>query len=150
MGLFAMFPVAASKSIAFLAAIFLSGCQKEVDHQSLSGRFGVCATLPSNWVYQNHNEWIDFDTGTLVIHGRKVDVEVGGFPRFSHGKKRQGLLATSGFKLIGKEHSDNKEKLLFAYNRGEEEGPIFVMLSAPELRELEQELTSRILFVDCR
>jgi hypothetical protein len=127
----------------------VSGCRDQLERQPLSERFNVCASLPTNSVYRTHRQWIDFDTGTLEVDGVFVDVEIGGHPRFSQRVKKTGEGATTGFRFLGKERSDDREKLLFGHERRDGQGPVFVMLSAPNLQKVEQTLTAGSLLSDC-
>ncbi|KLD72622.1 hypothetical protein Y887_00190 [Xanthomonas pisi DSM 18956] len=62
---------------------------------------------------------------------------------------RAGVKTTDGFNLLGKEVSDNREKLLFAYNRGGKEGRVYVMFMASDLSKVEKILTKKNLLFSC-
>lgn len=115
----------------------------------LSKRYGVCIADSPGLVYESHKEWIDYDEGVLIFDKNRVSVEIGGHPRFSHKVKRTGNGAVSGFELLGVERSDNRDKVLWGYNRGDRQGPVFVMLSSPQLGGLKKVLTQDKLLVDC-
>jgi len=106
--------------------------------------------LPPGVTYQSEAPGPDFDLGSLVIKGKKVAVFIGRHPRFSHRVMKKGVEAKDGFRLLGKERSDDEDKLLFAYERGNKEGPIYVMFTAFDLREVGELLSKRTALVTCR
>jgi len=63
---------------------------------------------------------------------------------------KKGVEAKDGFKLLGKERSDDLDKLLFAYERGDKEGPIYVMYTASDLSDVEQLLSKGAFLIPCR
>lgn len=134
---------------ATVALVFLSGCRAGQSVTTLSERYGVCANLPPGASFQSDAPGPDFDLGILNKEKVSVEVFIGGHPRFSHKKMRDGVAATDGFKLLGKEMSDNREKLLFAYNRGDKQGPVYVMFMASDLSLVEQILTKKNLLFSC-
>ncbi|WP_434031671.1 hypothetical protein [[Pseudomonas] boreopolis] len=141
---------AAIKSIVGIALVMLAGCHVDRSAIALSERYRVCAHFPSSVAYQSEAPGPDFDLGSLKVEGMTVDVFIGGHPRFSHQVMKKGVEATDGFRLLGKERSDEQDKLLFAYERGDKEGPIYVMFMAPDLRTAERVLTKKNLLVSCR
>jgi hypothetical protein len=141
---------AVSRWAVAAAVIVLCGCHAQFDKQLLSERYNVCAKLPSGSTYRDHNQWIDFDTGILEVGGVAIDVEIGGHPRFSQRVKRTGEEAIEGFRFLGKERSDDRDKILLGYERRDGRGPMFVMFSAPDLQAVERTLTRKNLVVDCK
>lgn len=110
-----------------LALAVLSGCHADQSVTTLSERYRVCANLPLTTSFLPAPPGPDFDLGKLEAEGLVIDVFIGGHPRFSHQVINKGIGATDGFKLLGRERSDEQDKVLFAYERGDEEGPIYVM-----------------------
>ncbi|KRA16854.1 hypothetical protein [Lysobacter sp. Root604] len=139
----------ASKVLVIVASLLLLVACSEQGSVLLSKRYRVCIVDSPGLVYANHKEWIDYDEGVLTFNKEIVNVEIGGHPRFSHKAKRTGNDAVSGFKLLGVERSDNRDKVLWGYNRGDRQGPVLVMLSSPQLGDLEKILTQEKLLVDC-
>lgn len=139
-----------SKLAAAAAMIALCGCHARWERQPLSDRYNVCADLSPGSTYRDHKQWIDFDTGTLDIDGVAVDVEIGGHPRFSQKVKRSGADAVDGFRYLGKERSDDRDKILLGHDRHDGRGPMFVMFSAHDLRAVEHALIRRNIVVDCK
>lgn len=143
----------AAVAIKFVIAAtlaLLTGCNADRSATTLSERHQVCVHLPSSVTYQSDTPGPDFDLGSLKVEGTTVGVFIGRHPRFSHQVMKKGVEATDGFRLLGKERSDDQDKLLFAYERGDKEGPIYVMFMAPDLRAAEQVLLKQILLVSCR
>jgi len=138
------------KFIVAVATIVLSGCNLDQDAVTLSERYGVCANLPPGTSFKNDAPGPDFDLGMLKVEGLAVGVFIGGHPRFSHQVIKKGVEAKNGFILLGNERSDEQDKFLFAYERGDKEGPIYVMFMAPELHAAEQALTKKDLLFSCR
>ncbi|WP_157510357.1 hypothetical protein [Lysobacter sp. Root559] len=138
-----------SKISVIVASLLLLVACSEQDSVQLSKRYRVCIVDSPGLVYANHKEWIDYDEGVLTFNKKSVNVEIGGHPRFSHKLKRTGNDAVSGFRLLGVERSDNRDKVLWGHNRGDRQGPVFVMLSSPQLGDLKKMLTQEKLLVDC-
>jgi len=140
---------AAIKLVVLTALIILFGCHADRS-TTLSERYRVCANFPSGVYFESNTPGPDFDLGTMKIEGLAVDVFIGGHPRFSHQVIKKGVEATDGFRLLGSERSDEQDKFLFAYDRSDERGPIYVMFMAPNLQTIEQVLTTNNLLVSCR
>ncbi|MBB4129823.1 hypothetical protein GGR62_000567 [Xanthomonas campestris] len=134
---------------ATVVLVFLSGCHGDQGATTLSERYGVCANLPPRASYRSDAPGPDFDVGILSAKNISLEVFIGGHPRFSHKVMRAGVKTTDGFNLLGKEVSDNREKLLFAYNRGGKEGPVYVMFMASDLSKVEKILTKKNLLFSC-
>ena len=130
--------------------ILTSGCRADAEVTALSEKFGVCANLPSGVSYRGPTHGPDFDLGTMQSSSVTIDVLIGGHPRISIGVIRKGLNARDGFQFLGRERSDGLDKILLGYQRGENQGPMFVMFSAPHLQEAAEMLTTKNFIVDCR
>ena len=137
------------KSILVAAMVAVTACEAKQEATVLSERFNVCAALPPGVVFQIQEPGPDFDLGSIRVNDTLAEVQIGGHPRFSYEGIKAGVNATDGFKLLGKERSDGKDKLLFAYERGDEVGPVYVMVMAPELHAVEQVLTKRRFLMVC-
>lgn len=142
--------VDAVKAAAMATLFILAGCNAIQSATTLSERYRVCAKLPLSTSYRSAPPGPDFDLGTLKAEGLVVDVFIGGHPRFSHQVINKGVGATDGFKMLGRERSDEQDKVLFAYERGDEEGPIYVMFMAPNLDSVEPILRTEDLLVGCK
>lgn len=140
---------AAASKLAIAVAIIASGCHSEQNVIQLSERYGVCASLPAGASFNSRAPGPDYDLGTLKIKGITVEVVIGGQPRFSHSVIKKGMEATGGFRFLGAERSDGEDKILLGYERGDKEGPIFVMFSSTELDEADDVLTRSNLVVSC-
>ncbi|MBD8698180.1 hypothetical protein [Stenotrophomonas sp. CFBP 13718] len=139
----------ATKFLFSAAMVLVPACQAEQEVAVLSERFNVCAALPPGVSFQPQEPGPDFDLGNIKVNDSAAEIQIGGHPRFSHGAVKKGITAADGFKLLGKERSDGKDKFLFAYERGDEAGPIYVMVMAPELHAFEQVLNGNALLVVC-
>lgn len=137
-------------SFAAAALVLLSGCHADQDATTLSERYRVCANLPRGVYFQSHTPGPDFDLGALKLERVTVDVFIGGHPRFSNQVMKRGVEATDGFRLLGRERSDGLDKLLFGYERGDKEGPVYVMFMAPDLHAVEKVITRKNLLVSCK
>lgn len=133
-----------------MALVALSGCEASRHDVVLSDRYGICAVLPEKARYMKGEPGPDFDVGKIDISGKTVEVVLGGHPSFSHRVVRQGISATDGFRYLGQERSDEKDKLLFAYERGDERGPAYVTFMASDLSRTEVELLRGIHLLECK
>lgn len=141
--------VDSTRCFVAVALAVLSGCHADQSATTLSERYRVCANLPLSASFLPVAPGPDFDLGELKAGGLVVDVLIGGHPRFSRRVIKTGLAATDGFKLLGRERSDEQDKVLFAYERGDREGPMYVMFMAPDLGPVEQVLKMENLLVSC-
>lgn len=145
-----MAAAAINNSIISAVLILLSGCQADRDVTIISKRYRVCADLPPGVFFQSDTPGPDFDLGALKVEGKTIDVFIGGHPRFSHQVIKKGVEATDGFRLLGSERSDEQDKLLFAYERGDKQGPIYVMFMTSDLHAFEHVITRKNLLFSCR
>lgn len=139
----------ATKFLFFAAMVLVTACQAEQEATVLSERFNVCASLPPGVTFQPQEPGPDFDLGNIQVNDSVAEIQIGGHPRFSHGAVKEGIIATDGFELLGKERTDGKDKFLFAYERGDDAGPVYVMVMAPDLHEFELVLNRKALLVVC-
>lgn len=141
---------AASKAVIAATMLLASGCRADRDATRLSEEYGVCASLPLGASFHDNKHGPDFDLGILEMDGVIIEVMIGGHPRFSHRVIKKGVEATDGFRFLGKERSDDRDKILLGYQRGDKEGPIFVMFSAQDLHAAESVLTRKNFVVECK
>ncbi len=128
-----------------------AACQsKQVGQVALSERFNVCAVLPRDASFQPGEPGPDFDLGVLQANGMMIEVQIGGHPRFSHRVVTTGVRATAGFEFLGSERGDGQEKYLFAYARGDKEGPMYVMFMAPDLSRYRYVLMRKNVLISCK
>jgi len=142
--------VDSTRCFVAVALAVLSGCHADQSVTTLSERYRVCANLPLTTSFLPAAPGPDFDMGELKAEGLTVDVFIGGHPSFSHRVIKRGVAARGGFKLLGRETSDEQDKVLFAYERGDREGPMYVMFTAPDLGPVEQVLKIENLLVSCK
>ena len=108
------------------------------------------ARLPLGANFHGNKHDPDFDFGILEMDGVTMGVMIGGHPRFSHRVIRSGVEEMDGFRFLGKERSDDQDKILLSYQRGNKGGPIFLMFSAPDLNTVEIALTENNFSVECK
>lgn len=131
-------------------ALVASGCHADVSTHRLSDRYSVCARLPAGVAFSRQAPGPDFDLGVLRIEGTAIEVMMGGHPRFGRSAIKQGAQAKAGFEVLGRERSDDLDKILLAHERGEERGPMFVLFQAPRIGASEQRvLTTKGFLHDC-
>lgn len=127
----------------------LSACGPSQAPVRISDHHNVCANLSSGSRLHEVTQGPDFDVATLDIDGTTVEVYVGGHPRFSHRVMKRGEGTVDGFVFLGKEKSDDQEKILLGHDRQEGRGPIFVMFAGVDLQSVEQVLIKQNFIVNC-
>lgn len=136
-----------SFSMVLLAML---GCQATEGNTTLSHRYGICANLPVGVEFRKVAPGPDFDLGVLESEGHYAEVFIGRHPKFSHRVIKRGVTATDGFELLGQESGDGVERMLYAYNRGDLEGPSYVMFMAVDIRPMKKILNAKNFLVSCR
>lgn len=134
-----------------LSIMIVAACQAEGQRSVLSRRFNVCADIPPAMTVKERNEYYDYDIVTMDVAGDLVEVQVGGYPMFSHQALLEGLTATDRFEFIGREKSDGKDRMLYAYRRGGKRGVMFVMFMSDDLSMFERIVAKNVnLLLECK
>ena len=140
--------VAAKFALLALSAVG-AGCSAD-NGVVISEKHGICGNFPPSATYRQDAPGYDFEIGVMELRGVEVTFSIGGHPEFSHGIIRGGEHAKSGFIVLGKERSKGMDRVLYGYNRGEVQGPMYVMAMAPDLSKVEESLLSPGFIMDCR
>lgn len=134
--------------LAFAAASG-AGCKSNKNPLKLGEKFPVCINANERIVLRESNAGPDFDVVNIAIDGISVEVVIGWHPQFSNAQVKNSVEAKKRLAYLGKERIENKDRILWGFNRHELSGPIFVEFSAPELKSIEQVLSDKNLLVSC-
>jgi hypothetical protein len=132
-----------------VAAINLSGCGPKTAPLKFGKSFPACINAQDRIVVRASNVGPDFDVVHLAVDGVPVDAVVGWHPPFSDSRIKGSIGAKNAFVYLGNERSEDKDRILWGYDRGDLSGPIFVVFSARDLGPIEDVLTAEKLLVSC-